>query len=285
MSGPPGTGKSMLAKALPSILPPLALEEILEVTHLHSLATRNYDQIITSRPFRAPHHTASEISILGGGQNPRPGEISLSHHGVLLFDELPEYSRSTLEALRQPLEDKIITVARAKDTLVFPANFILVATANPCPCGYYGSSKPCTCMPAEIARYQKKLSGPILDRIDLYIDADEIKHESLLASASAEPSSAIRKRVLRARDIQQNRYKNPLLTNAILNNQQIKSHCTLSPSAKSLLDTAAGRLGLSARAYMRVVKVARTIADLNGNQAIDTAEISEALQYRRPVIA
>lgn len=282
LSGPPGTGKSMLAKALPSILPPLSSEEILEVTHLHSLATRSYDQIITTRPFRAPHHTASEIAILGGGQNPRPGEISLSHHGVLLFDELPEYNRATLEALRQPLEDKIITIARAKDTLVFPASFILVATANPCPCGYYGSSKPCICTPLEITRYQKKLSGPILDRIDLYIDADEIKHEALLSSANAEPSNIIRERVLKSRKIQQTRYKSTLMTNAILNNQQIKRHCKLSPGAKTLLDTAAERLNLSARAYMRVVKVARTIGDLNGNDIIDTPEISEALQYRRP---
>ncbi len=282
LNGPPGTGKSMLAKAVPSILPPMELEEILEITHLHSLASRHYDKIITTRPFRSPHHTASAVSILGGGQNPRPGEISLSHRGVLFFDEFPEYGRATLEALRQPLEDKIITVARARDSLVFPADFMLVATANPCPCGFYGSTKTCQCMPHELVRYQRKLSGPILDRIDLYVDVDEVKHSSLLDdSDKTEPSDAIRRRITNARKRQLERYKDPLKTNARLTSPEVKKYIKITPDAQALLNTAAEKLGLSARAYMRLLKVAQSIADLNGTTGVSTADISEALQYRR----
>lgn len=284
LNGAPGTGKSMLAKAMPSILPPMELEEILEVTQLHSLASKEYEQIISTRPFRSPHHSASEISIIGGGQYPRPGEISLAHRGILMFDEFPEFSRPTIEALRQPLEDKVISVARARDNITFPASFILVATSNPCPCGYYGTSKACSCLPHEIIKYHRKLSGPIIDRIDLYVDVDEIKHESLLRGQKEEPSQEIQKRVIRARARQFERYQNPLKHNASLGNRDIKKYISLSGPAEELLNHAAERLNISARSYMRIIKVAQTIADLADESKVDVAHVSEALQYRRQAV-
>ncbi|MCW1908841.1 MAG: YifB family Mg chelatase-like AAA ATPase, partial [Candidatus Saccharibacteria bacterium] len=249
LNGPPGTGKSMLAKTLPGILPSLSEEEMLEVTHLSSLASRRYDSLVTERPFRSPHHSSSDIAIIGGGQSPRPGEISLAHRGVLFMDELPEFGRATIEALRQPLEDKVISVARAKDTHTFPANFILVATANPCPCGHFGTSKECICLPHEISRYQKKLSGPIVDRIDLYVDVEEVVHKELLRNHELEDSQAVSERVAAARAKQVKRYNSPAKTNSDMTNEDIKQHARLTEAALSLLNDAAAQLDISARNY------------------------------------
>jgi magnesium chelatase family protein len=286
MSGPPGSGKSMLAKACVSLLPPLSVDEILEVTNLYSLWSRNFPDIVTSPPFRAPHHSASDIAILGGGQSPHPGEVSLSHRGILFMDEIAEFSRHCLESLRQPLEDKYISINRAKDSTVYPADFMLVATMNPCPCGMLGSSKPCVCMPHEILKYAKKLSGPISDRIDLQVYTEEINHSNLLKQSNEESSETIAKRISAARTIQAERFSSSKKTNSGMTNKEIKLYCTLSSATRTLLDNAATRLGLSARAYMRTLKVARTIADLAGSTDIDSSHITEALSYRsRQVLA
>src|SRR5690606_16002864 len=232
----------------------------LEITQLHSLISGNYDELVTSRPFRAPHHSASHIAVVGGGNNLRPGEISLAHRGVLFFDEFPEFGRITIEALRQPLEDREITVARVKDTATYPASFILIATANPCPCGYYGTAKPCSCSAHAILRYRQKLSGPIMDRIDLYVTVQEIEHERLLSSNQNEDDTPVREKVLRARDIQAKRYGSQTKLNASMNNRDIKEKSRISKEAQDLLNAAAKTLELSARSYMRIIKVARTIA-------------------------
>ena len=281
-SGPPGTGKSMLAKTLPSIMPLLNPEEVLEVTHLHSLASNNYDRIISRRPFRAPHHTASHVSVTGGGLNLRPGEISLAHRGILFLDELPEFHRSTLESLRQPLEDRLISIARAKNAVDYPANFILVATANPCPCGYYGTPGNCSCQPFQIVRYRRRLSGPILDRIDLFATVQDVDHQKLLGGErDLDLEKSIKQRVADTRSIQAKRYGSGSKLNNDMTNSDIQLHANLTEEAKKLLDTAAIKLNISARSYMRTVKVARTIADLEHSDCIGEGHVGEALAYRQ----
>lgn len=314
--GPPGSGKTMMARRLPSILPPMTVEEALEATKLYSVSGLLSSDIslVNTRPFRSPHHTVSTAALVGGGSVPRPGEVSLAHHGVLFLDELPEFSRDALEVLRQPLEDGVVNVARVAASYAYPADFCLIAAMNPCPCGYYGDVfRQCTCTPGNVQKYQKRISGPLLDRIDLHVEVPRLSEEELLQARSGETSAAIRVRVCRARELQAQRFfsppppsadladqgdipphpadqmaasmprpkgSRPLFCNAQMGPKEIRTYCVPSEEVKGLLRAAIQQLGLSARAYDRLLKVARTIADLEGSKDIRTPHIAEAIQYR-----
>ena len=279
-SGPPGSGKTLLARTIPSILPQLNKDEILEVTKIYSVAglLPTDKPVVFERPFRAPHHTTSSVALVGGGTYPRPGEITLSHRGVLFMDEFAEFPRSVLEALRQPLEDGVITVSRAQGSITYPAKFILVAAQNPCPCGYLGDTKKnCICSPVQIMRYQKRVSGPLLDRIDIHIEVPRVEYEKLASDKVAESSSLVRDRITKARALQNKRFKK---TNSEMTPREIKKYCVLDDASQNLLKLAMSQYDLSARQYTRILKVSRTIADLAGSENIESSHLAEALQYR-----
>tara|TARA_B110000008_G_scaffold264674_1_gene289157 strand:- start:24187 stop:25725 length:1539 start_codon:yes stop_codon:yes gene_type:complete len=285
MIGPPGSGKTMLAKRMSGILPPLTLSEALETTKIHSVSGRlsDNDTLMTSRPFRSPHHTISDVALVGGGTNPQPGEISLAHNGVLFLDELPEFKRTVLEVMRQPLEDRVVTISRAKSSVDYPANFMLVSSMNPCPCGYYNHpDKDCLCPPGMVQKYLNKISGPLLDRIDLHVEVTPVSFDELASKAKGENSASIRKRVIEARELQGERYKenDGIHANAQMSTKQLQIYCKLNSESQQLLKMAMTKLDLSARAYDRILKVARTIADLEKSELITSEHIAEAIQYR-----
>lgn len=283
--GPPGAGKTMLAKRLPTILPPLTLNEALETTKIHSVAGKvgAEGSLLTTRPFRSPHHTISDVALVGGGGNPQPGEISLSHNGVLFLDELPEFKRTVLEVMRQPMEERRVTISRAKISTDYPANFMLVASMNPCPCGYYNHpEKECVCAPGVVQRYLSKVSGPLLDRIDLHVEVVPVSFDEMTAERKSETSTQIRERVVKAREIQSDRFKDnqSIYCNAMMPSNMVKEICVINEAGRTLLKTAMERLGLSARAYDRILKVSRTIADLASSEEIKIEHLAEAIQYR-----
>lgn len=282
--GPPGSGKTMLAKRLPTILPPLEFNEALEITKIHSVAgLTGKAGLIVERPFKSPHHTVSQAGLIGGGSVPRPGEVSLAHLGVLFLDELPEFDRSVLEVLRQPMEDKQVTISRAASSLTFPANFTLVASMNPCPCGYFGSTRECNCSPVQIQRYVGKISGPLMDRIDIHVDVPAVKFNELRGRGTpqGENSDLIRGRVIRAREIQLERFRGEqIYSNSAMSPADIRKFCALDAESETLLERAMQRQGLSARAHDRILKVSRTIADLEGCEKINASHLSEAINYR-----
>lgn len=284
MIGPPGAGKTLMARALPSILPSMTLEESLDVTRIYSVADALPAGVplLKNRPFRAPHHTISHAGLVGGGNWPHPGEISLAHRGVLFLDEFPEFGSRTLEVLRQPLEDKVITISRAQGTLTFPANFQLVAAMNPCPCGYYGDpTHACTCAPGLVTKYQRRISGPLMDRIDIHVEVPRVDYEKLSDARLSESSAAIRARIETARQVQRERFEGTTLrSNADMHPAQVRLYCTLDDPCRALMRAAMNQLNLSARAYHRILKLARTIADLSHSEDISSTHLAEALQYR-----
>ncbi|MBZ0206713.1 MAG: YifB family Mg chelatase-like AAA ATPase [Flavobacteriales bacterium] len=282
--GPPGAGKTMIAKRLPTIMPPLSIDEALETTKIHSVAgkLRTEDSLLSTRPFRSPHHTISDVALVGGGSFPQPGEISMAHNGVLFLDELPEFKRTVLEVMRQPLEDRVVTISRAKFTVEYPASFMLVAAMNPCPCGFHNHpERDCVCAPGVVQKYLNKISGPLLDRIDIHIEVTPVAFAELASERETEKSAAVRERVVRARQVQEQRYRGTKMhSNAQISTQQLRKYCRIDSSGQALLQKAMERLGLSARAYDRILKVARTIADLAGSNDIRTEHLAEAIQYR-----